>query len=63
VTRHVDVQPTQRFTIDVGKLLPAGFAPIHGAVLSSTSPQGFIAEQTVFAPNHSTLRSTEGLAR
>jgi len=63
VIRHVDVQPTQRFTIDVGKLLPAGFAPIHGAVLSSTSPQGFIAEQTVFAPNHSTLRSTEGLAR
>jgi len=62
ITKRIDVQPTQRYTLDVNRLIP-GFAPIHGAVLSSTSPQGFIAEQTVFAPNHSTLRSTEGLAQ
>ncbi len=62
ITKRIDVQPTQRYTLDVNRLIP-GFAPIHGAILSSTSPQGFIAEQTVFAPNHSTLRSTEGLAQ
>jgi len=62
ITKHIDVQPTQRFTFDVNRLVP-GLTPIHGAILSSTSPQGFVAEQTVFAPNHATLRSTEGLAQ
>ncbi len=62
ITKHIDVQPTQRFTFDVNRLVP-GLTPIHGAILSSTSPQGFVAEQTVFEPNHATLRSTEGLAQ
>ncbi len=61
-TRRVYVAPTARYNIDVNRLLP-GFAPIHGAVVRSANGQGFVAEQTVFAPDHTTLRSTEGLAQ
>jgi len=62
VTKRVFVPPTVRYTLNVNTLIP-GFAPIHGAVLTSTTGQGFVAEQTVFAPDHSTLRSTQGLAQ
>jgi hypothetical protein len=62
ITKRVNVPPTVRYNIDVNRLLP-GFAGIHGAVLKSTNGQGFVAEQTVFAPNHSFLRSTQGLAQ
>ena len=68
MTKRLYVPPTIRDTVDVGKLL-GGFAPIHGAVLRSVAApggfavQGFVAEQTVFAPDHATLRSTQGLAR
>jgi hypothetical protein len=46
----------------VNTLIP-GFAPLHGVVLQSASDEGFVAEQTIFAPDHSTLRSTQGLAQ
>jgi len=62
VTKRVYVTPTARYTLNVNTLIH-GFAPIHGAVLRSASGQGFVTEQTVFAPNHTTLRSTEGLAQ
>ncbi len=62
VTKRVYVTPTARYTLNVNTLIP-GFAPIHGAVLRSASGQGFVTEQTVFAPTHTTLRSTEGLAQ
>jgi len=54
------VAPTAGYTIDVYRLLP-GFASIYGAVVRSANGQGFVAEQTVFAPHHTMLRSTEGL--
>jgi hypothetical protein len=62
VTKRVVVPPTVRYNIDVNTLIP-GFAPLHGAVLQSANNEGFVAEQTIFAPNHSTLRRTQGLAQ
>lgn len=62
VTKRIDVTPTARFTLNVNALVP-GFDATHGAVLHSVSGLGFVAEQTVFAPNYSTLRSTPGLAQ
>ncbi|HKC74013.1 MAG TPA: hypothetical protein VKF37_07395, partial [Chloroflexota bacterium] len=62
VTKRVFVPPTVRYNIDVNTLIP-GFAPLHGAVLQSASDEGFVVEQTIFAPDHSTLRSTQGLAQ
>jgi hypothetical protein len=62
VTKHVDVPPTVRYNIHVNALA-SGVTDMHGTVLHSTNGQGFVAEQTVFAPNYATLRSTEGLAQ
>ncbi len=54
--------PTARYTLNVNTSIP-GFSPSHGVVLASLNGLGFVAEQTVFAPNHTTLRSTQGLAQ
>jgi hypothetical protein len=66
VTQRILVPPTVRYSVDVNTLAPS-FAPlhnaVHGAVLQSASDEGFVAEQTIFAPDHSTLRSTQGLAQ
>jgi hypothetical protein len=59
-TRRITVPPTVRYTLDVNAL---GITGVHGTVLRSANGQGFVAEQTTFAPNHSTLRSTQGLAQ
>jgi len=62
LTHRIAVPPTVRYNIDVNQVFP-GLAPGHGIVLQSASGAGFVAEQTVFAPDHSTLRSTQGLAQ
>jgi len=62
LTRRVNVPPTVRYNVDVSQVF-AGFDAQHGIVLTSASGVGFVAEQTVFAPNYSTLRSTQGLAQ
>jgi len=62
LTKRVLVPPTVRYNIDVGQLF-AGFDPQHGIVLQSASGVGFVAEQTVFTPDYSALRSTQGLAQ
>jgi len=62
LVKRVSVPPAVRYNINVNTLAP-GFEPIHGAILRSASGQGFIAEQTVFTPNYSNLRSTQGLAQ
>jgi len=61
-TRRVIIPARARYTLNVGGLA-LGLSAINGAVLQSTNGQGFVAEQTVFAPDHSSLQSTEGLAR
>jgi hypothetical protein len=62
VSRRVSVPPTARHTLNVNQL-GHSVAPLHGVVLRSANGQGFVAEQTLFAPNHSTLRSTQGVAQ
>ncbi len=60
-TRRFYVRPTTRATIDVNKTF-RGLATQHGIVLRAANGQGFVAEQTIFAPNFSTLDSTQGAA-
>jgi len=62
VERSVTLQPNQRATLDVRRLAPEVGAS-HGVTLLSRNGQGFIAEQTVFSSNLSTLDSTQGQAR
>jgi hypothetical protein len=59
VTRRVSVPATARYTLNVNQL-GRTLAPLHGVVVRSANEQGFVAEQTLFAPNHSTLYSTQG---
>jgi hypothetical protein len=56
------VPATARYTLNVNQL-GRSVAPLHGVVLRSANGQGFVAEQTLFAPNHSTLGSTQGVAQ
>ena len=62
VIRRVVIPARARYTLNVNGLA-LGLSTVNGAVLQSANGQGFVAEQTVFAPDHSSLQSTEGLAR
>lgn len=61
-TATVSVGPRVRYTLDAGRLFH-GFPGAHGATLESLNGVGFVAEQTLFAPDRSTLQSTQGLAQ
>ncbi len=61
-TRRVTLPAGQRFTLDVGQTF-RGLATDHGLTVQSLDGQGFVAEQSVFAPDHTTLYSTQGLAQ
>jgi len=60
-TKRLDVPPTVRYNVNVNALM-SGLTAQHGIVLKSANGLGFVAEQTVFAPNFGTLASTEGVA-
>jgi len=64
-TQTFSVAPTVRYNVDINRLMPfiPGITPEHSIVLSSTNGVGFVAEQTVFSPNFSTLDSTQGFAQ
>jgi len=62
IVKRIDVAPSVRYNVNVNTFA-AGFDPVQGASLQSVSGLGFVAEQTVFAPDHSTLRSTAALAQ
>jgi len=51
-----------RYNVDVNRLVP-GLSPEHSVVLSAANGVGFVAEQTVFAPDFSALDSTQGFAQ
>ncbi len=51
-----------RGTFDVGSHFP-GATSQRGEVVQTTDGRGIVVEQTVFAPDHSTLRSTQGLPK
>lgn len=61
VTKQIAVPPTVQYSIDVNALVP-NLAKEHSITLRSVNGQGFVAEQTTFAPNFSTLSSTQGFA-
>jgi len=60
-TRRFNVPPTTRVTVDVARMF-RGLTVQHGFVLRAANGLGFVAEQTLFAPNFSTLDSTQGAA-
>jgi len=61
-TRHVVVAAHARATLDLRRLAPSVIG-MHGVTLTSMNGQKFVVEQTVFTPNVSTLRTTQGLAQ
>ena len=56
----VTLTPRDRYTLEVGRTFRS-LTAARGETVESTDGRGFVAEQTVFAPDHSTLRSIEGL--
>ena len=58
----ITLLPHERGTFDVGRRL-SGLTSQRGEVVQTTDGQGIVVEQTVFAPDHSTLRSTQGLPK
>jgi len=56
------VPPHVRGTIVVRRVL-ANFAPERGVTLRATNGRGFVAEQTLFTPDHRSLLSTQGFAQ
>jgi len=61
-TKRLYISPTIRYNVDVNRLVP-GLTPQHGVTLRSANGVGFVAEQTVFAPDFSSLSGTQGFAR
>jgi len=51
-----------RYTLDMHHTAPR-FTQLHGSQVVSLNGQGIVVEQTVFAANRTTLRSTEGFAQ
>jgi len=62
VSRRIYLAPQVRDTLDMSRAVGRITGP-HGTVLRSANGVGFVAEQTVFAPDRTTLRSTQGLAQ
>jgi len=61
-TKRLYISPTIRYNVDVNRLVP-GLTPQHGITLRSANGVGFVAEQTVFAPDFSALTGTQGFAQ
>ncbi len=61
VNKKLYVPPTVRYNVDVNRLAPE-VTPQHGITLRGANGLGFVAEQTIFAPDFSALASSEGAA-
>ncbi len=61
-TKRLYISPTIRYNVDVNRLVP-DLTPQHGITLRSANGVGFVAEQTVFAPDFSSLTGTQGFAQ
>jgi len=59
---HFTVPPHARYGLSVRRGL-ANFASERGVTLRATNGHGFVAEQTLFTPDHRTLLSTQGFAQ
>jgi hypothetical protein len=62
VQQYVTLRPNMPSTLDVGRSFP-GATGVHGVSVTSVNGDGFLAEQTVFAANGSTVQRTPGLAQ
>jgi len=62
VQKDLVLEPNARATVDVGRAFGSARG-LHGVTLVSSNGYGFIAEQTAFASNRTTLQSTQGLAQ
>jgi hypothetical protein len=62
VQQHVTLPPNGQATLDVGRSFP-GATGVHGVRVTSTNGDGFLAEQTMFASNGSTVQRSQGLAQ
>lgn len=62
VKHRLYVPPTVRYNVNVNTLAP-GLSAQHSITLNAVNGLGFIAEQTVFAPDYSALSSTQGFAQ
>ena len=59
---HFVLLPHAHDTVAVRRV-SADFAPERGITLRATNGRGFVAEQTLFSPDHRTLLSTQGFAQ
>jgi predicted outer membrane repeat protein len=62
VQQHVTLPPYGQSTLDVGRIFQRATG-VHGVRVTSANGEGFLAEQTVFAADGSTLQRTQGLAQ
>jgi Family of unknown function (DUF5719) len=60
--QRATLSPHGQATLDVGRSFP-GATSVHGVRVTSANGDGFLAEQTMFAANGSTVQRTEGLAQ
>jgi hypothetical protein len=60
--QHVTLPPHGQSTLDVGRSFP-GATGVHSVRVTSANGDGFLAEQTMFAANGSSVQRTEGLAQ
>jgi hypothetical protein len=60
--QHMTLPPHGQSTLDVGRSFPRATG-VHGVRVMSINGDGFLAEQTVFAANGSTVQRTAGLAQ
>jgi hypothetical protein len=58
----VTLSPHGQSTLDVGRSFRDATG-VHGVRVTSMNGDGFLAEQTVFDSNGSTLQHTQGLAQ
>jgi len=62
MTRRIVIPPRVRHNVDVNRLVP-GVTAQHGITLRGVNGVGFVAEQTIFAPDYSSLTSSQGVAQ
>jgi hypothetical protein len=58
--QQVTLPPNGQSTLDVGRSFPRATG-VHGVSVTSANGDGFLAEQTMFAANGSTVQRTQGL--
>ena len=61
-TTILRLAPPVRTNLDVNRTF-AGLTAAHGITLHAATGLGFVAEQTIFAPDFRSLQSTQGVVQ